>query len=90
MAEERLTIDSATIFDNIEERRVEFSASISGDSYDFALLYDVLEALTGQHPVTDPVALFRMQSDAIERIGIKALARDPDRDRVIISENDLD
>ena len=90
MAEDRLTIDHTTIFDNVDERRVEFAASISGETYDFALLYDVLEAMTGQRNLTEPVALVMAEQPAIERIGVKALARDSDRDRIIISENDLE
>ena len=45
MAEDRVTIDPATVFDNIEDRQIEFSGEASGGTYAFALRYDVLEAL---------------------------------------------
>ena len=89
MAEDRLTIDTATILDNADEHRVEFSAEVSGERYDFAVLYDVLEALAAEVPVSEPVAIFQRHRARIERLGVVALARDPDQVRVVISENDL-
>ena len=44
---ERLDIDRASIFDNLDERQVEFAAEVDGDEYQFAVQYDVLEALNG-------------------------------------------
>ncbi|MGU3389827.1 hypothetical protein [Sphingomonas sp. M1A8_2b] len=90
MAEDRVTIDSKTIDDNTDLRRVEFDGELSGERYPFAVLYDVLEALSAISPETGAVALFRQHSDAIAAMGATALARDPDQDIVVISENDLD
>ena len=50
MAEDRLTIDTATIDDNTDQRRVEFDAEVSGERYRFAVQYDVLEALAAYRP----------------------------------------
>lgn len=89
MAEDRLTIDTATMFDNADEHRVEFAAEVSGERYEFAVLYDVLESLAAEVPVTQPVAIVQRHLARIERLGVVALARDPDQERVVISENDL-
>lgn len=56
MAEDRVTIDWATLFDNIGDRQVDFSGEASGERYDFAVQYDVLEALGAQIPNGDAVA----------------------------------
>ncbi len=90
MAEDRLTIDTATIDDNTDQRRVEFDADVSGERYRFAVQYDVLEALAAVSPVSNAMALFRAHQETIAMIGVRALARNPDQDRVTISENDLD
>jgi hypothetical protein len=90
MAEDRLTIDAATIEDNTDQRQVEFDAEVSGERYRFALQYDVLEALAAATPVGDAGAIFRAHSETIAIIGVRALARDGDQERITISENDLD
>ncbi len=90
MAEDRLTIDEATLFDNVDERQVEFDAEVSGERYQFAAQYGVLEALAAEFPVTEPVATLRRHLARIERVGTVALARDTDAELVVISENDLD
>ena len=89
MAEDRLTIDTATIFDNVNERRVEFAGEASGERYAFAAQYDLLEALAAENPDDRPVQLFHAHADRIARAGVTALARDPDQVLVVISENDL-
>jgi hypothetical protein len=52
--------------------------------------YDVLEALSTVSPEGDAVAIFRQHADEIADLGVVALARDPDQEIVVISENDLD
>jgi hypothetical protein len=84
------TLDPATLLDNVDARQVEFSAEVDGEMRDFAVLYDVLEALDGPSPEQGPVAAFRRHQATVERAAASALARDGDQDRVIVSENDLD
>lgn len=90
MAEDRVTIDPATLFDNPGDRQVEFSGTASGERYDFAVQYDVLEALGAQVPDGDAVALFQRHADTLAVAAGRALARFPDVDRVTVSETDLD
>ena len=89
MAEDRVTIDRATVFDNIGDRQVEFRGEASGELYDFALRYEVLEELTGSRPIENAHALFEQVADQIETISANALARNIDQERVIVSGNDL-
>lgn len=88
MAEDRVTIDPATIFDNVADRQIEFSGEASGERYAFALRYDVLEALGGGVP-NDPVPQFQRHKARIQTLAADALARDSDQDLIVISENDL-
>lgn len=90
MDEDRVTIDRATVADNPGDRQVEFDGEASGEVYPFALRYEVLEALSGQQVLDNPVALFGQHADRIERIAAEALARNSDVERVIVSGNDLD
>ena len=53
MAASRLDIDNATILDNVDERHVEFAGEVDGDEYQFAVQYDLLEALSGDAPEDD-------------------------------------
>jgi len=87
---DRLSIDAATLFDDVDARTVEFSGEIDGERYDFALQYDVIEALDGSAPDDGAIMAFERHRDAIEKAATTALARDPDQDRVVVSENDLD
>jgi hypothetical protein len=89
MAADRLTIDPATVFDNVEKDRVEFAGDAGDDRHAFAVLYDALRALSGVDPVTEPVAVFHQYRDRIAEAGTTALARDQAQDIVVISENDL-
>ncbi len=90
MAEDRVTIDTRTLEDNSDLRQVEFEGEVSDTRYQFAVQYDVLEALSTVAPDTDAVALFRAHADEIAELAVTALARDPDQEIVVISENDLD
>lgn len=89
MAEDRLTIDPRSVFDNVDERRVEFAAEASGERYAFAAQYDLLEALAAETPDDRAMTLFRQHQSRIQELGAKALARDYDQEMVVISENDL-
>ena len=90
MAEHRVTIDKATVADNPGDRQVEFEGEASGERYPFGLRYEVLEALTGQQQLDNPVFLFSQHAARIELLAVNALARNSDVDRVIISGNDLE
>ncbi len=90
MADDRLTIDPATVFDNVDDRRVEFAADIGDQRRAFAAQYDLLEALGAEVPDDLAVAVFRKHIETISAIGAKALARNEDEELVVISENDLD
>jgi hypothetical protein len=59
MAADRLTIDPATVFDNVDDRRVEFAADIGDQRRAFAAQYDLLEALGAEVPDDRAVAVFR-------------------------------
>ena len=92
MAEDRASIDGATILYNVEDRQVEFSAEVGGDWYEFALHYAVLEALGGAQidDAGDATALFDRFRDEVEEAAAKALARAPGgEDVVVIDESDV-
>ena len=89
MAEDHLTIDDGTVFDNVDGRQVEFAAEVGGERRAFAVQYDLLRALSAEEPEDRAPALFRQHAARIARIGTTALARDMDADIVVISENDL-
>lgn len=89
MAADRLNIDTATLFDNVDDRRVEFRGTIGDDTHGFAVPYDTLRALTGEDPVTEPVATLRRVADRIATAATTALARDAEPAMVVVSENDL-
>ncbi|GAA3697937.1 hypothetical protein GCM10022268_05540 [Sphingomonas cynarae] len=84
-----LLIDPATVFDNVDERRVEFSASADTDEYAFAAQYDLIEALAAEVPDDRAVALFHRHEGQIMDLAAVALARDPDQAIIVVSENDL-
>ena len=85
----RLDIDDASIFDNVEEQQVEFAGEVDGDEYQFAVQYDVLEALSGDAPEGDAVDIFKRLIDPITDAALSALARDEDQALIVVSENDL-
>jgi ABC-type xylose transport system substrate-binding protein len=90
MAEDRVTIDTDTLLDNIGDRQVEFSGEASGDRYDFAVQYDVLEALSARIPDGDGAAIFQQHADEIARAAARALARSDLIGRITVSGNDLE
>lgn len=87
---DRLDIDNASIMDNLDEQQIEFAGEIDGDEYQFAVQYDVLEALSGDAPEGDAVDLFNRFIDPITDAALSALARDRDQAIIVVSENDLD
>ena len=91
MAENRVTIDQATVFDNIGDRQVEFSGELDGELQEFAVQYDVLEALSGGPPVEgEAAALFQRHGSEVEQAAARALARFDGIGRTTISGNDLE
>ncbi len=91
MLADKLDIDIASIQDNPAERQVEFSGEIDADEIQFAVQYDVLEALSGDAPEEDDaVEMFNRFSDEIAEAGLVALARSSEQTLVVISENDLE
>ena len=57
---------------------------------EFVVQYDVLEALSGDPPEGDAADTFNRFSDTIVEAALAALARNPDANPVIVSENDLE
>jgi hypothetical protein len=91
MAADKLDIDIASIQDNPAERQVEFAGEVDADEVQFAVQYDVLEALSGDRPdEDDAIEMFNRFSDEIAEAGLAALARSSDQALVVISENDLE
>jgi hypothetical protein len=90
MPASQLQIDHSTIFDNIDDRQVEFDAIVDDEEYSFAVQYDVLEALTGDVPDGDAAILFNEFIDPISDAALSALSRDTDRPIIVVSGNDLD
>ena len=87
---DRLDIDDSSILDNIDEQQVEFDGEVDGDEYQFAVTYDLLEALSGDAPDGDALDTFRRFQDPISDAALSALARDPDQAMIVVSENDLE
>ncbi|WP_066726703.1 DUF1488 family protein [Sphingomonas pituitosa] len=85
----QLEIDATSIFDNLDERQVEFDGEVDGEEYQFAVQYSVLEALTGDQPDGDAEESFRRHEDTIKEAALAALSKGPDRPIIVISENDL-
>jgi hypothetical protein len=91
MAETELTLLRPTLFDNLDDRQVEFDAEGDGDVYPFAVQYRVLEALTAVIPEQDsnPVALAMANESALALAAARALARGTGVGRTVIGEGDL-
>lgn len=87
---DRLDIDDASLLDNIDEQQVEFTGEVDGDEYQFAVQYDLLEALSGDAPDGDALDMFRRFADPINDAALSALARDRDQSVIVVSENDLE
>ncbi|MBC9030850.1 DUF1488 family protein [Sphingomonas sp. JC676] len=90
MPAQQLEIDNSTVFDNVDERQVEFDGEVDGEEYQFAVQYSVLTALTGDQPDGDAESSFRQHIDTIRDAGLAALSNGPDRPTIVISESDLD
>lgn len=90
MAASQMEIDHATILDNIEGEQVEFTAEVDAEEYEFAVQYDVLEALSGDRPDGDAADMFQRFIDPITDAALAALARNSDQSIIIVSENDLE
>ena len=90
MPADQLDIDTSTIFDNIDERQVEFDGEVDGDEYQFAVQYDVIEALSGEAPDGDAALRFTEFLDPIKDAALSALSRGSDRPIIVVSGNDLD
>lgn len=90
MAAQQLDIDDTTLFDNLDDRQLEFDGQVDGEAYQFAVQYSVLEALRGSQPDGDAEESFRRYRDPIAQAALAALAKGPDRPIIVISENDLD
>lgn len=89
MADDSITIDPNSVFDNPTDRQVEFRGAIDGEARDFAVRYSVIEALTGAVPA-EPADDFARVADAVATAALVALARSDEGDTVIVSERDLD
>lgn len=89
MADNPLSIDPASVFDNADARQVEFAAEADGERRAFAAQYDLLRALSAETPDDRAVAVFGAHADRIAAAAATALARDGDAELVIVSENDL-
>lgn len=87
---DRLDIDNASVFDNTDERQVEFAAEVDAEEYQFAVQYDLLEALSGDAPDGDAAETFNRFVDPISDAALSALARGPDQALIVVSENDLE
>ncbi|WP_230480539.1 DUF1488 family protein [Sphingomonas sp. Leaf21] len=90
MADDALTVIKDTVEDNVSERQVEFVAEMEGEEYQFAVQYDLLEALSGDVPDGDAIEMFERYSDDILEAALTALGRDMEQSLVVVSENDLD
>lgn len=87
---EQIEIDTSSIFDNEDQKQVEFSGEVDGDEYQFSVRYSVLEAIGGDAPDGDAEIIFNQFIDIIRDAALASLARNSDRETIVISENDLD
>ena len=90
MAASQIEIDDSSILDNFDAEQVEFSAEVDGDEYEFVVLYDLLEALSGDRPDGDAVETFNRFIDEVSDAALAALARNSDAKPVIVGEGDLE
>ncbi|MEK9211127.1 MULTISPECIES: DUF1488 family protein [unclassified Sphingomonas] len=90
MADDALTVIKDTVEDNVSDRQVEFVGEMEGEEYQFAVQYDLLEALSGDVPDGDAIEMFERYSDDILEAALTALGRDMEQSLVVVSENDLD
>lgn len=90
MARSQLEIEQSSILDNIEGEQVEFTGEVDAEEYEFAVQYDVLEALSGDRPDGDAADTFQRFIDPITDAALSALARNSDQAVIVVSENDLE
>jgi hypothetical protein len=90
MDADQLEIEAGSIFDNAEDRQVEFAAAVDDEVYDFAVKYSTLEALSGEAPDGDAHSLFIQYTDELKGAALHALSRGTDRPTIIISGGDLE
>jgi hypothetical protein len=89
MADNRLTIETATVFDNSTDRQVEFSGTVDGETYRFAAQYSLVQALTGAIPDAPATAMLAL-TDTVAKAALVALGRATGDDIVVVSERDLE
>ncbi len=90
MAGSQLEIDTNTILDNIDAELVEFTAEVDGDDYEFAVQYDLLEALSGDRPDGDGADMLNRFIDQVSDAALSALSRNSDAVPIVVSEADLE
>lgn len=90
MADDALTVIKDTVEDNVADRQVEFVGEMEGEEYQFAVQYDLLEALSGDVPDGDAIEMFDRYAEDILEAALTALGRDMEQSLVVVSENDLD
>ena len=90
MAGSQLEIDTNTILDNIDAELVEFTAEVDGDDYEFAVQYDLLEALSGDRPDGDGADMLNRFIDQVSDAALSALSRNSDAVPSVVSEADLE
>lgn len=90
MASSQLEIDTGTVLDNVDAELVEFSAEVDGDDYEFAVQYDLLEALSGDRPDGDAVDMLNRFIDQVSEAALSALSRNSDANPIVVSEADLE
>lgn len=87
---DRLDIDNASLLDNPDEQQVEFAGEVDDEEYQFAVRYDLLEALSGDAPDGDAVDTFNRFVDPITQAALSAIEHDRAQAVIIVSENDLE
>lgn len=90
MANGQLEVDTNSVLDNIDAELVEFSGEVDGDDYEFALQYDLLEALSGDRPDGDAIDMFNRFIDQVSDAALSALSRNSDANPIVVSESDLE
>ncbi len=69
---------------------MEFTGEVDGDDYEFAVQYDLLEALSGDRPDGDAIDMFNRFIDQVTDAALAALSRNSDANPIIVSESDLE
>lgn len=90
MANSQLEIDTNSVLDNIDAELVEFTADVDGEDYEFAVQYDLLEALSGDRPDGDGADMLNRFIDQVSDAALSALSRNSDATPIVVSESDLE